>query len=224
LNYYDKYKVNVPDGTSGEWKVDHFTIDDNTPGTVIDALHGRPIPNGTYTRLTCGKTVVMSDTEAEVRDHSEFIRKAYGRCLINGLGIGVVLKAITEKPEVTHVDVVELSDDVIKLVWPVYDGWEKVTLHHADAYTIQWPKGTVWNCAWHDIWPTICTDNMPEIRKLKSKYAQKVGWQAAWVEDEVRRMHRRDLAEERNRKFWLHAADRLRMQERIKEGLKEVTN
>ncbi len=193
-DYFDDYKVNVPEGESGEWKVTKFTVDKNDIGSIRCAMAGRPIDPGVYTRLMHNKAYdpMMSDTPAEIRDHLGFIRKATGSCLLNGLGLGVVLKAILDKPEVTHVDIVELEQDVINLVWPTYKDGERITLYHADAYTIQWPKGTKWDCAWHDIWPDICTDNLPEIALLKHKYARRVKYQAAWVEDDLRYIRRRD--------------------------------
>ncbi|KKM06731.1 hypothetical protein LCGC14_1741040 [marine sediment metagenome] len=183
-----EYKVDVPEGVSGDWEILKFTVKEHDIRAISYALQGRPVPPGIYTRLTKKGAFVpmMSDTPAEVRDHLYFIHKATGRCLINGLGLGVVLKAILAKPEVTHVDVVETEQDIINLVWPTYKNSNRVVLHHADAFTIEWPKGTWWDCAWHDIWPSICTDNLPEIAKLKRKYGRKVTYQAAWVEDELR--------------------------------------
>lgn len=192
---FEDYRVNVPCGESGDWKVSQFTVGDHDMKAVSYALHGRPVPPGTYTRLLRKGAYepVMSDTPAEVSDHLGFIYRATGRCLVNGLGLGVVLKAILKKPDVTHVDVVELEQDVINLVWPTYKDHDRVTLHHADAYTIQWPKGTQWDYAWHDIWPDISTDNLPGIAKLKHKYAHAVKWQGAWVEGLIRDYRRRGM-------------------------------
>lgn len=187
-NYLEQYKVSVPEGKSGDWEVSKFTVEDHDIRGISYALHGRPVPPGSYTRLMKKRAFdpMMSDTPAEIRDHLEFIYEAHGNCLINGLGLGVVLKAILCKLEVTHIDVVEIEQDVINLVWPTYKDGDKVTLYHADAFTIQWPKDTYWDCAWHDIWPSICTDNLPEIARLKHKYAHKVKWQRAWAEDLLR--------------------------------------
>ncbi len=187
-NYYEKYKVSVPEGTSGKWAVERFTIAEHDIGALYYALHGRPIPPGTYTRLMPGP--MMSDTPEEIKDNLDFIYKATGDCLINGLGLGVVLKALLVKPEVTHIDVVEIEQDIINLVWPTYQDGNRITLHHNDAFTIQWPKDKCWDCAWHDIWPNICTDNLVEIAKLKHKYARKVTCQKAWAEDLLRAYRR----------------------------------
>ena len=184
------FLVDVPEGKAGPWKVTKFTVLPNDPKAFHYALHGRPVPPGTYTRLTHDGEwePIMSDTPAEIRDHLDFIRRATGKVLINGLGLGVVLKGLLAKPEVTQVDVVENSTDVITLVWPTYAEDPRAVLHHADAFTIQWPKGTRWDYVWHDIWSSICTDNLPEITRLKRKYARMTDWQGAWVEHLLRHL------------------------------------
>lgn len=195
MNYLEQYKVTVPEGKSGDWKVARFAVAENDSRGISYALHGRPVPSGTYTRLMREGAFdpVMSDTPAEISDQLDFINRATGNCLLNGLGLGVVLKAILAKPKVIHVDIVEIEQDVINLVWPTYQDGSRVTLHHADAFTIQWPKDKRWDCAWHDIWPSLCTDNLPEIAKLKHKYAHKVKYQMAWVEDLLRSYRRQGM-------------------------------
>jgi len=182
------YRVNVPIGVSGDWEISKFTVKEYDIRAVSYALYGRPVPPGTYTRLMKKGALdpMMSDTPAEINDHLDFIHQATGKCLLNGLGLGVVLKAILAKPEVTHIDIVEIEQDVINLVWPTYQDGNRVTLYHADAFTIQWPKDKHWDCAWHDIWPALCTDNLPEIAKLKHKYTRKVKYQKAWAEELLR--------------------------------------
>lgn len=193
MDIFSQYKVDVPEGKSGDWEVSKFIVAENDVRGVSYALHGRPVPPGMYTRLTRKGAFdpMMSDTPAEIRDHLGFIHRATGRCLLNGLGLGVVLKAILAKPEVTHVDVIEIEQDIINLVWNTYKDRGRVALYHADAYTIQWHKDARWDCAWHDIWSSLCTDNLPEIAKLKHKYAHRVLYQKAWVEDLLRSYRRR---------------------------------
>jgi len=193
VKVYDQYKVDVPEGKIGDWEVNKFTVPKNDPSTLSYAFHGRPVAPGDYTRLIQigGYHPMMSDTPAEICDCLGFIVHASGRCLVNGLGLGVVLKALIAKPKVTHIDVVEIEQDIIDLVWPTYADGDRITLHHADAFTIQWPKGKRWHCAWHDIWRDIATDNLEGIAKLKRKYGHRVDWQLAWVEGELRRTRRR---------------------------------
>lgn len=171
--------VDVPEGTSGDWKVQRFVVD------RVDwhnLLRGRAVPLGaTFTRLTHYGHVIMSDTPAECSDHIEPVLHATGSCLINGLGLGVVLKAVLARPNVTDVTVVELSEDVIRLVAPSYEGDPRVQIVHADAITFQPPKGHVYDMVWHDIWPTICEDNLPEMHRLHRKYGHRARWQGSWA-------------------------------------------
>jgi hypothetical protein len=127
----------------------------------------------------------MSDTDAEIRDHLSAMwridRKETRRVLINGLGLGVVLKRAIEAPHVEHVDVVEIDDRVIELVGPHY-ACDKLTIHHADAYeqARKWKPGTRWCVAWHDIWRDLCEDNLPEMARLHRSYGRRVDWQDSW--------------------------------------------
>lgn len=176
---YENYKVNIPEGRIGSWEVDTFVVEENDLRRMRYALQGRSVPPGRYTRLTHNGCVIMSDTPAEIRDQVEVIRKAQGRVLLNGLGLGVVLKAILQKPEVISVDIVEKSSEVIQLVGQYYTN-PRVTIFQDDALTIHWEKGAYWDVIWHDIWPDICADNLPEMKKLHYKYGKRCAWQGSW--------------------------------------------
>jgi len=41
--------------------------------------------------------------------------------------------------------------------------------------------------AWHDIWPNICGDYWPEMKKLHRKYAQKARLQDSWCREEIKK-------------------------------------
>jgi hypothetical protein len=184
----EKYKVSVPEGEKGEWKVERFIIPENDFRALTYGIRA-PSP-GTYTRLKRKGAFdpMMSDTSAEVLDHWEVLSKLETaepgtRVLINGLGIGMVLQAALRNENIEHVDVVELEKDVIDLVGPHYvkrTASGRLTIHHADAFTIQWPKGMRWNIAWHDIWPTLCVDDLEEHTKLTKRYQNRVDWQGCW--------------------------------------------
>jgi len=111
----EQYKVNIPEGKSGDWEVKKFIVSEDD--AKWDALRsigrgGRYTPAGTYTSLTRNGQVIMSDTPNEIQDHLEFIRRAKGHVLINGLGLGVALKAILDKPEVEFITVIEKSPKI----------------------------------------------------------------------------------------------------------------
>lgn len=180
----------IPEATSGSWRVERFEIPKFSIEGLRLAMKGRPASPGTYTRLMRGGTLVMSNTPAELDDlHPLF--HAIGclptqRVLINGLGLGVALLGVLQM-KVSHIDVVEQSEDVLSLVSPHYKD-ERVTFHHADALTKTWPKGTRWDVVWHDIWDNVPNeDDLPTISKLKRAYGRRCHWQGVWCEQHARR-------------------------------------
>lgn len=177
----NKYQVDIPEGAVGNWKVERFTIERPCLHETLSMLkYGRGVPPGTYTMLKRGGTVVMSDTPDEIRDHLKFIWKAHGRCLIHGLGLGMALRAILAKDTVTQVDIVEQSPEVIALVGPSYQSDPRVNIHQGDAFTFKFQPHTRWDCAWHDIWDDLCTDNLAEMSKLHTRYGRRTSWQDSW--------------------------------------------
>lgn len=178
--------VTVPEGQRGPWKIERFTIEQDSPGTLYYALRGRPIYPGTYTRLLHeGRGVVMSDTPAERRDHIGFVVNAKGHVLINGLGLGMCLAAVLRRPEVTGATVVEIDSDLIALVGPHYQPDPRVQIVEANALEYQPTRGTRFGAGWHDIWDNMCADNLPEMHTLHRKYGRRADWQGSWGREEI---------------------------------------
>lgn len=188
--------------SSGKWTIKPFSVDDRAAG--IDALRslgdggGRYTPSGNYLMLHEGgegedaySGPMMSNTPDEIIDHSPIFDYAEGRVLVTGLGLSCVVSGLLTKPEVTHIDVVELDPDVIKMVGPAYAEEDRVTIHEGNALTIELPN-LRWDYAWHDIWATISDKNLdPEdaeyggltYRKLFERYAGRADRQMAWAFD-----------------------------------------
>lgn len=182
-------RVDIPEGRAGNWAVERFVVSpEDAERERIRAVvcRGRGVPAGSYTRLVRGRTVVMSDTPDEMRDHYEAVHRARGHVLINGLGLGMVLRAVLKKPEVTRVTVVELSADVIGLVAPSYTD-PRMTIVEASAFDYAPPKGERYGAVWHDIWDNITADNLPEMTRLKRKYGRRADWQGCWAEFQCKR-------------------------------------
>lgn len=182
-------KTKVPEGKAGDWYVERFDItkeqaDTDALRNLFSFTYSRKVEPGTYTRLVCkGRGVVMSDTPAELNDHWEPVYKANGHCLINGLGLGIVIEACLRKEEVEHVHVVEESEEVIRLVGPyLLEKWgaDRLTIHNADAFTFKPDTNLRFGMVWHDIWDTICADNLPEMHRLHRRYGRKADWQGSW--------------------------------------------
>lgn len=192
-HWYTKYQVDIPEGQSSDWRVERFTISPEQASLErIRAFScgGRCVPVGSYTGLYRSNATVMSDTPDEIRDHREPIYQAKGRCLVNGLGLGVVARAMLMKPDVEHVMAVEKSADVIGLVGPHLPHANKLAIVHADCFEFQPPRGSRWNVVWHDIWDHLCEDNLPEMHRLHRKYGRRCDWQGSWGRAYIERMRR----------------------------------
>jgi hypothetical protein len=101
ISIRERYKVDLPEGTSGDWTIEHFEVNKQDASMerirmVVTGM-GRGVPEGTYTALKCGGRTIMSDTPDEIRDHLGAIAEAErygGHVLINGLGLGMVVAAV----------------------------------------------------------------------------------------------------------------------------------
>lgn len=201
-NWADSMTVTVPEGESGSVKVQRFTVPKESLEGLRLAFQGRPVTPGDYTRLLRNGLVWMSDTPAEKRDHLEAataIRKHGGRVLIGGLGLGMILQVALREPTVSHIDVVELDPDVIKLIGPHYEAMavefgKTLTIFEADLFAIRWPAGTRWNVAYFDVWADACTDNLDEMAKLRRSYGRRSDWCDCWGRLDLLRRRRQERA------------------------------
>jgi predicted methyltransferase len=190
---YD-HKVDLPEGELDGVKIEKFEV--TAQASAMSVFHyGARVPSpGTYTRLEIDGRLVMSDTSAEWHDHLEAVwrirKPETRRVLINGLGIGMVLRATLACAHIEHVDVVEVDDRVIRLVSPGYDD-PRLVIHHDDAYTVKWPASVRWDVVWHDIWPDLCEDNLEGMGKLHRRYGRRAGWQGSWGKELLRSQRRR---------------------------------
>lgn len=92
--------VNVPERKIGIWSV---------------------VQEQDYLVLKEGRHRWMCTQPTEVDTHREAARQCFGNVLIGGLGLGIIVKLLQENPKVTNIDVVEISQEVIELVWPYLD-------------------------------------------------------------------------------------------------------
>lgn len=190
---YDMRQVelDLKPGKSGLWELKQFTV---TPQgaqwhNLRELFKGsnRGILPGKYWGLYRNGKVVMSNTPAEINDHYQFIRMAHGKVLIGGLGLGMVLKCILDKPDVTMVTIVELSPDVIKLVAPAYTNDPRVNIINASVF--DYTPQERYDCAWFDIWDDISGEEYPEMKKLHRKYGRYVGWSDSWCRKQSKSLH-----------------------------------
>ena len=188
-----KVEITVPDGTSGNWSVESFSVEENDLSQMISIFKsGRGVPQGNYKRLMRNKILVMSNTPDEISDFLYFYGHAKGKILINGLGLGVTVKALLNKPKVTQIIVIEKSEDVIKLCGPTYQNDDRVTIIHGDAFDYKPPKNERYDAVWHDIWDNITSDNLPEMIKLHRKYGRRTTYQESWCRYECEQQRNED--------------------------------
>lgn len=141
----------LKDGKVGDFELSHFEIGEND---LYARLHH--IPCGKFVRLLHKGDVVMSDTYMEKRTNANFVRNAHGKVLIGGLGIGLILLAIQDKPEVEKIVVVEKHKEVIDLVKDQLPLNGKVEVVNADVW--EYTPTEKFNTIYMDIWNFINTD------------------------------------------------------------------
>jgi hypothetical protein len=105
----------------------------------------------TEAKMHVGGDIVMIDNLPELQKHLPILMRAAGRVLITGLGLGCVVRGLLSKPDVEHIDVVEIDRQILDRIGPEFSGNSRVTLHHADAMRFK-VNGRRWDWAWHDLW------------------------------------------------------------------------
>ncbi len=186
--------INIPDRKIDKWAISTFKVSEDDAKFFNLKLGNRTIRPGKYKKLTYENMSIMSNTPAEIRDLYKVIYQAKkgGNILINGLGLGVVLKAILKNENVTCVTVIEKHEEVISLVGPSFSHDKRVNIIHADAFEWQPPKGIRYNIVWHDIWNSICVDNLRGITRLHRKYGRKTDWQGSWCKEVCKKIRNQE--------------------------------
>lgn len=183
-----KFLVNLPFGEVGDCKI--IPIKYPHRDANFDYLFAGCEYPERFTALMKGDEELMSDIPLEMHEHMWLYNNAKGNVLINGLGLGMCLKAILTKPEVTHVDVVEINQDVIDLIAPHYRKGARVGIFHDDANTINWGKhgvyGMTWDVVWHDHFYCLPANCGGEMKAIWKKYENRCGKQKIFsVNDNV---------------------------------------
>lgn len=190
--------TNIPCGEWGLWRIAErvFTEKDVRVIKKCQRRDVRPGPHKFLHRYTDstlhnGGEIVMEDTHHELSRHLSFILGASGKVLVTGLGLGCVVRGLLTRDDITRIDVVESSRDVLLLVRPYMPSDSRLTIHEADAFEFVSNTDVEWDCAWHDIW-TDTDVGEPHLSlahtDLMWKCRKRVKHQGAW--NYPRWMHR----------------------------------
>lgn len=197
---------NIPEGSSGLWYIRKFKLSQNlltkrSDGSLVE------VPAGHYTNLykmtmatlhhSPPGELVMHDVPAELKTHLNFMLKARGRVLINGLGLGCVARGCLANPNVREVTVVERDRDVLKLVGRYMPKVRRFRLVWADALSFTKKMNSRFDCAWHDLW-SDSDRNEEHLHVLHGallkECARKVRFQGAWsFPQDMKRIWRRTV-------------------------------
>ena len=152
------------DKKEGSFSIENFEIRDDDFYAIT-----HHIPSGKFVRLMKDGEVVMSNTRMEQITNRDFVEQAHGDVLIGGLGIGMIILAIQDKPEVESILVIEKYNEVINLVKSQLPLNDKVTILCEDIFECIPMKK--FNTIYIDIWGDITTDTYEkEMKPLIRKY------------------------------------------------------
>jgi hypothetical protein len=140
-----------------EGRLFYDVLDANFPVTI---LYQKEEPYGKGLE-TIG--IWMSDAPLEQESTLPAVPLAKGEVLICGLGIGLLPTLIKDKEEVTHIDIVEINSDIIRLIFNQIKT-PKMTIIQADAWRYLAETDKKYDFIHIDIWGSI-TAPLQEIEK-----------------------------------------------------------
>jgi hypothetical protein len=165
--------LDIPEGRVGDFSVKHMHHD---AGSLLQTTSTRTLFYGGHDGHTVsydhptrwhelleGKGRWTSDLPIEQFQQRASIVGFRGRVLVGGLGLGVVVRMLAANKNVTRIDVVEKSPEVIKLVGDhVAQDDPRIGIHEGDLAQFLWDTGKgaqwraqkqpYWHYAFFDIW------------------------------------------------------------------------
>ena len=125
--------------------------------------------------------IVMEDSLRELRNHLPIWLNAKGRVLVNGLGLGCVVRGLLASPEVEHITAVEIDANILRVVGHEFKSNRRVRLIHGDAFKVEAHRETKFDYAWHDLW----TDGDRHLQSLHAELLHRfhphIPIQGAWA-------------------------------------------
>lgn len=112
--------------------------------------------------------IVMSDSAMEQDTNIEHVRGAKGDVLIAGMGMGMILLAMQDRPEITSITVIEISQELHDFVRPNLDLNDKVNIIISDIH--DYIPDRKFDTVYCDIWNDISANNYEEMNDLSYKF------------------------------------------------------
>jgi hypothetical protein len=170
-----RIKVNIPEGSSGDFSVKHIHTD-----KWCDTKE----PLDTYTILYHKHEHIMQDTTREYKEHEQFLKDVSGNVIVAGLGLGLINQSLINNPNVTSVTIVEKYQEVIDLVWKYCPKNDIIRLIHSDIY--EWKPDCVFDIGWFDSW---CGENthkeyQKKMNELYSSHVHDIRFWKSFGEDQ----------------------------------------
>lgn len=173
-------------------RIEHYEVSPVTAvGLAMRAMQRSNVrdytPPGTYTRMVVklpetdpdydedrdGWVVMMSDTLAERVETRQLLNTARGHVLVAGLGLGMLVHALLERPDIDSVTVLEVNPLVIQAVGPTLAEYgPAVRVIEADARTWEPGDNRVPDTVLLDIWPVIGETMHRELAEMREHYAR----------------------------------------------------
>lgn len=192
--------LNIPNGKSKDVKITHESHPAGEPITVVSmrdfiftgqkalkVCYNEPV---SYTILKDKNGIWMTDVPAEQASAHGALRKCKGRVLVGGLGLGYFAKKLQEKDNVTSVIIVEISKDVINLVWRHLKLDKRFIIVCMDIkkYLKKYTSNRRFDWVYLDVWHADSEyefmDNVLPLKRLAHKYVcDKVNHVLSWQED-----------------------------------------
>lgn len=145
---------------------------------------------------------VMTNDDHEIRDAARFASTASGCVLVLGLGLGMVIRMLLARDEVTCIAVVEIDQKVIDLVGDSVTHDRRVTIRQGDALSAgtvkkhrrRYPNASA---VWADIWDSADANSYDSRMGLIAKWQEVAPDIKCWGMD-------------RSQINWLRRLDRVR--------------
>ncbi len=148
--------VDIPARRIGQWEIVHT-------GKHTCLMHDE-------------RGMVMSNEDYEIHAAARFAATATGCVVVLGLGLGLVVRMLLARAEVSRIAVVEIDNEVIDLVGDTFQADRRVTIREGDAFSSQCVrkhrrKYSDATAIWADIWDAADANSYGQRLALTARWA-----------------------------------------------------